>query len=380
MFQQINDRLASSAFSKIIEVEDTRVQRADPAEYQNVRAAFRTRNHQITINDRLGLWQNAGWHGLGEVTEEGLSPTDAVKRYLGFWVEEHPVYAKIDGKETVLPAKITVRSDTREIMGMVSIDYVVMQNLAIGQFAEALVGEDVACQMETCGSLLGGRKVFLLLRVPAISRVGKTGADVTVPYLMLASAHDGSMAFSALWTRQRVVCNNSNTTALSGIDGKVERGEAFRIRHTANMVEAVNEARKVLGIAAKGVARNNAEDSALSQHFLKPDGRTDYFRTVYASIYGPVDEKSTKEQDEAARMRRDRIIGEWTTLSQSESNTFDGIGGTAWSMYNAVTEWMDWTRCGTRMSEDRADHSRVLGVASVAKRKARRAAVALLSK
>mgnify|MGYP001810371937 CR=1 FL=1 len=67
-----------------------------------------------------------------------------------------------------------VRSDTREILGVVGPEFVPVQNIDLGKFADAMVGANAAVKMETCGSLLGGRKVFLLA-FPARSGSGRTG-------------------------------------------------------------------------------------------------------------------------------------------------------------------------------------------------------------
>jgi phage/plasmid-like protein (TIGR03299 family) len=373
----INDALAADARSNIIAVDDTRVATWDAAEFAGQNRQARTTNHQITITDRLATYKTRGWHGLGEVVEEGLGGEDAVKRILPWYVEEQPVFCEIDGVRRPLPAKVTVRSDTREVLGMVGADYQVIQNLAIGQFADALVGQDAALTMESCGSLLGGRKVFLLVRVPRECRVGATGADVTVPYLLLATGHDGSMAMSVTWTFTRVVCNNTYTSALGAIDGDVAAGRAFRIRHTRNAAEAVNEARRALAIAAKGADRFEELARQMASATMDASGLAAYFRQAYAGIYGPVNETSTLEQDETARLRRARVIGEWTELLDADTNRFDGTQGTLWAAFNCITEWQD-TRRSPSVKGDRRVHTNLLGVSATAKRVAMRAAMAMV--
>ncbi len=379
--RSVNDKLSAKAKSDAIVVDDTRVRTYDAAEFAGLSRTQRTTNHQLTPRDRLGLYKTRGWHGLGEVIDEGLSGEDAVKRYLGWWVEEHAVFAEIDGVRKPLPAKVTVRSDTREILGMVAADYVVVQNLQMGKIADSIVGQDAAVTMETCGSLLAGRKVFLTLRVPREVRVGKTGEDVSVAFLLLSSAHDGSAALSASWCFDRVVCNNTLTSALAGIDARVEAGTAFRIRHSGDVQGAIVEARKILGIASRGLDRYEEIAKQLSSVFPKAGGVDRYFRMAYASIYGEVkdeDAPEQKEQDEIARIRRNRIVEEWHAAMGQEEQRLDGIGGSLWAAFNAVSGWQDHKRMSDGVASDRRIHSNLLGVSSLAKRKALRTALAFV--
>jgi phage/plasmid-like protein (TIGR03299 family) len=69
-------------------------------------------------------------------------------------------------------------------------------------------------ELETAGSLKGGRKIW------ALARTGQTGLlkgnDRTNAYVLLATACDGTMATTAQFTSVRVVCNNTLAVALNG--------------------------------------------------------------------------------------------------------------------------------------------------------------------
>lgn len=385
--RQATDRISEDARKTIIEVEQERVIGGDPRE--NIRGRTvreMVTNHQITIADRLAMYKEPGWHGLGEVISASLSGREAIDRYLGWRVVQEPVFTEIDGTKRVLPLKANIRSDTKDLLGVVSSDYVVVQNNDLGDFADALLAEakeeGVGVRMETCGSLLGGRKVFLTLRPDREIRVGRTGQDVSIPLLTLLNGHDGSLAMSAAWTNVRVVCNNTYTSALGSIESDVSDGRAFRIRHMGKVQDYLNTAKACLGLAIKGMERYQAAASKMADKKLNKAEIRAYFEDVYRHTFGPIPEVIENEVHEVQKMKADAVIAEWTQLMGDDTNLFDGIEGTLWSAFNSITMWQDHKRAGEKSrvkSEDRRNHLKLLGQGAVDKRKAFRAAMAIAS-
>jgi phage/plasmid-like protein (TIGR03299 family) len=371
-----NQKLADGARGDVIPVKIETVQNYDPAEFGGARTITEMRtNHLVTTKDRLGAYMTKGWHGLGEVVEDGFSGEDAVRKFLPWSIERIQSSIEIDGVRKPLPVWANVRSDTREILGVVGPEYTPVQNLDLGKFADAMVGADAAVQMETCGSLLGGRKVFLLVRVPREIRVGKHGDDVSVPFLLLANGHDGTMAMTVLWTIERVVCANSYTRALGAVRGSLAEGTAFRIKHIGDVAGQLEEARRVLGIAAAGLTQYEEQARALAAHSKPISAIEEYFGSVFAAQFGG---KPEDDLDATAwEIRRDKIVGEWKALLDAETNTIDGIGGTMWAALNAVTEWTDHKR-SPGIKGDRRDHLKVLGAGATAKRNAMQLALAAI--
>lgn len=377
-----NNALAAGARGRIIPVEDTRVRQADASEFADL-GVRSTTNHQITSEDRLGLYKQAGWHGLGEVIEDGLSGREATRRYLGWAVDQEPVYTKIGGEERLLPLKANCRSDNHEVLGVVGPDYVLIQNEDVGDFADALVLESVeagaAVRMETCGSLLGGRKVFLTMRADREIRVGRTGADVQIPLLTLVNGHDGSVAMSAFWTMQRVVCNNTMTIALSSVEGELNAGRAFRVRHKGKVSDYLASAKIALGLAVKGLEKYQEAMTAMSERKLAKDELATFFADAYAAQYGRPPENPENEQQEVVKMRADRIVGEWMKLMGDDDQLIDGIAGTLFAAFNCVTSWQDHVRTPKMLKKpDRQNHMKMMGLAAGDKRKAMRVALAAI--
>ena len=103
------------------------------------------------------------WHGLGTRVEEALTSQDAL-HYSGLdWkVEQEPL---MTGTFKDVPGfKANIRSDNGTVLGVVSNRYQVVQNEEAFAFTDELIGEGVV--YETAGSLNGGRKVWLLAKLP----------------------------------------------------------------------------------------------------------------------------------------------------------------------------------------------------------------------
>jgi len=277
-----------------------------------------------------------------------------------------------------------VRSDTGEVLGVVSDQYKLVQNADVGEFADALLEEakleGVGVRMETCGSLLGGRKVFLTMRPDRDIRVGKGGDDVTIPLLTIINGHDGSLAMSAAWTFVRVVCNNTFTSALGSVTTAVEQGKGFRIRHSGKVTDYLQQAKAALGIAVKGLEKYQQIATAMADKKMSGAEIRAFFEDAYADMFGRPEETPTTDAEKAAAQKRDAVVNEWTRLMGDECQLIPGMAGSLWAAFNCITQWQDHTRAARTVKTDgRRDHLKLLGAGANDKRKAFRAALTELS-
>lgn len=150
------------------------------------------------------------WHGLGIMVAEAPASEDALYLAgLDWKVVQEPVFA--EGGIPIPGYRANIRDTDRKVLGIVSDRYKVIQNREAFSFTDALLGDGV--RYETAGSLNGGRRVWLLARMPeAIEMIG----DKVEPYLVFTNTHDGTNAVKAAVTPVRVVCNNTLNLALSG--------------------------------------------------------------------------------------------------------------------------------------------------------------------
>ena len=214
-------------------------------------------SHGITNNDSMFSVREVPWHGLGAVLDEyPKSIDDALdKAGLGWKVTHGDVLVvktpewtddfDVKHPAELVPAKgfkANLREDTGEVLGIVSEEYEVVDNRDAFRFLDALIGSDM--HFETAGSLWGGRRVWVLARLPEYVELG---GDPSATYIYVANSHDGSMAVTAAVTPIRIVCANTLGAALHRSEHGAAAQRTFRFRHTGNLQAKFAEARQVLG-------------------------------------------------------------------------------------------------------------------------------------
>lgn len=177
------------------------------------------------------------WHGLGTEVAEAPSSKDAlIYAGLNWKVAQKNVYAE-DGR--LIPGyKANTRTTDNAALGIVSDRYKVVQNEDAFQFTDDLLGEGVT--YETAGALQGGRKVWMLAKIP--HRYIIAGDEIT-PYLVVMNSHDGSSGIKVAMTPVRVVCQNTLNLALKSAK------RTWASKHTENVLTRVHAARETLWLA-----------------------------------------------------------------------------------------------------------------------------------
>ena len=107
--------------------------------------------------------REAPWHGLGVRVESALNSEDAlVMSGLNWNVLQKPIMTTAGNP---IPGyKANIRSTDDSALGIVSDKYKVVQNEDAFQFTDDLLGAGVT--YETAGALQGGRKVWMLAKMP----------------------------------------------------------------------------------------------------------------------------------------------------------------------------------------------------------------------
>lgn len=176
------------------------------------------------------------WHGLGIIVKEAPTSEEALRLAGLDWnVVQSPIFTshgKIEGY------KANIRSTDRQVLGVVTDRYKVVQNTEAFSFTDELLGQGV--RYETAGSLLGGRKVWLLARLP---REFIIAGERISPYLVFSNTHDGSGAVRVAVTPIRVCCNNTLNLALNTAT------RSFSMVHTGDVKGKVAEAKQTLFMA-----------------------------------------------------------------------------------------------------------------------------------
>lgn len=209
------------------------------------------------------------WHGLGVRVEEAPTSADAlICAGLNWDVLQKGVYTE-DGS-FIVGYKVNIRSSDNAQLGIVSDRYKVVQNEDAFRFTDDLLGEGVT--YETAGALQGGRKVWMLAKMPQKYIIG---GDEIAPYMVVMNSHDGSSGIKVAMTPVRVVCQNTLNLALNTAK------RAWTTKHTENVMNRVHEARETLMLAEAYMGNLEREIDALSRIKLTDQKVMDFMQEFF---------------------------------------------------------------------------------------------------
>ena len=254
------------------------------------------------------------WHGLGTKVEEAPTSADALRLAgLDWRVEQKNI--QLCGGSKVPGYKANVRSTDGKVLGVVSDRYRIVQNADAFEFTDSIIGGDV--RYETAGSLNGGKKIWLLAKLPETEIAG----DKTEPYLCFSNTHDGSGAVRVCMTPIRVVCNNTLNLALDSAK------RAWSVRHTGSLQSKMHEARTCLRMA-------NTYMGALAEKADRMANTTitrDQLNMILDELF-PEDEHSTEREKQNAKKLRDEYMVCYFAPDLIK------FRDTAWGAYNAMSD------------------------------------------
>ena len=278
------------------------------------------------------------WHGLGQLMTTGASIEDwqreagmdykvqrSVIRYATERDLTHPSqFRTVDDKHVLF------RSDTGAPLGVVSDGYKVVQPTEVLEFFRDWAAQG-GLTIESAGVLFGGRRYFATAKLAdAVSIDG--GRDTVVPYALLSTSADGSLATECRWTTVRTVCNNTLTMARKG-------AAAFKVSHRSVFV--AEDARMAVESAHEEFGAFMTAARYLSTVSMKVDEAEDMTLRLLMK---------TNEEVTRASAGFNRIMGLFN--GQGMGSNFETAHDTAWGWLNAVTEYVDH-HSRTRSEENR---------------------------
>ena len=258
------------------------------------------------------------WHGIGTVVEDCPSSGDAIRLAGLDWKVEQREVCTDSG--VVIPGyKANIRDRDQSILGVVSDRYQVVQNEDAFAFTDEMLGEGV--KYETAGALQGGRKTFILARLP--QRFIIAGDEIT-PYLVIMNSHDGSCSIKAAMTPVRVVCQNTLNLAFRTAK------RTWTTKHTSNIMERIDDARTTLQFAEHYMSEMGKGVDELVHKRL-----TDKKVLEYMSEFFPVTEDMTSVQ------RKNNL----TMLNDMKRRYFEApdlqeVGKNGYRFVNAVSDFV----------------------------------------
>lgn len=261
--------------------------------------------------------RTAPWHGLGTRVLEAPASKEALVLAGLDW----KVLQKSLNTEDGLPVsgfKANIRETDNQVLGVVTDRYKVVQNEDAFAFTDALLGEGVT--YETAGSLQGGRRTWILARLP--HRYIISGDEIT-PYLVFMNSHDGTGAIKAAMTPIRVVCQNTLNLALATAK------RSWSTNHVGNIEGKLDDARFTLLYADAYMAELGKTIDDLNRQKLSDRQVYEYIDALF-----PVSEKATEAQKKnILRLKED------VKMRFYDAPDLQHVGKNAYRFVNAVSDF-----------------------------------------
>ena len=254
------------------------------------------------------------WHGLGTHVEEAPTSADALRiAGLDWNVVQRNI--QVCGGAKIKNYKANVRDSDGTVLGVVSDRYKIVQNAEAFEFTDSLIGGEV--RYETAGSLNGGRKIWLLARLPETEIAG----DKTEPYICFTNTHDGSGAIRVCMTPIRIVCNNTLNLAL----GSARR--AWSVRHTGDMASKMHEARVCLEMASAYM--NDLSQTA--DRLANTTVTRDRLREILDEMFPVTEDSTDREKQNIQKLKNEYMVCYFAPDILK-------FRGTAWGAVNAMSD------------------------------------------
>ena len=259
------------------------------------------------------------WHGLGASLND---PTNVDACFRDAKLDYTAILGSVfDPAGQRIPfARSIVRDTDGKCVGVVGTGFEPLQTSEMADFLRPWV-ETGHARVETAGNLRDGRRVWALARLRGSAEIGD--GDRVDRFLLVAQAHDGSMSIRAGLTPVRVVCANTLAAAQGG-------GSLVRIKHTSSAKDKLAAVRDAM-LACKGSWQATIDQfRAMSKvRIAGEDAVRSFMRAVYRDKVDPSEKKRNT--------REDAIVG---LFEAGKGQDLTAARGTAWGLYNALTEYV----------------------------------------
>ena len=258
------------------------------------------------------------WHGLGTMVQEAPTSEDALHiAELDWRVEQTPVFT--DAGIEIPGYKANRRDTDGSILGIVSDRYKIVQNTEAFEFTDAIVGEteDGVVKYETAGSLCGGKRIWLLAKMPT----KKVLDDDVEPYMFFSNSHDGTGAIKVGMTPVRIVCANTLAIALNTAKRQ------WSTKHVGDMQSKLEEAKLCLRMADSYVANLDVEADRLANAKLYREQIEEILDEMF-----PADDNTSERKKNNIIQFKNQF---WTAYNMPDIQKFED---SAWMAVNAMSD------------------------------------------
>lgn len=258
------------------------------------------------------------WHGLGTMVEKAPTSADALHMAELDWrVEQTPVFT--DSGIEIPGYKANRRNTDGSILGIVSDRYKIVQNVDAFEFTDEIVGEtdDGVVTYETAGSLAGGKRIWLLAKMPT----KKVLDDDVDPFMVFTNSHDGTGAIRIAMTPIRVVCQNTLSMALNSAKRQ------WSTKHVGDMQSKLEEAKLCLQLADNYMVNLDIEADKLANAKLYQEQIEEILNEMFT-----VDDNASDRKKQNVQQFKNNF---WTVYNMPDIAKFED---SAWKAVNAMSD------------------------------------------
>lgn len=300
--------------------------------------------HNLNFNKKTGTHSFAShaevaWHGLGQVVKNAMTWQEAMKlANMDYEVNKSQACIAIETPSGIVFNEFkdrfgTYRTDTNDLLGMVSDRYEIVQNKDAFTFFDSIIDAGEAI-FETAGVLGNGERIFVTAKLPEDMLVN---GEVCNKYIILTSSHDGTSGIIAGLTTVRIVCNNTLQAALSDLSNKVS------IRHYSGAKDRLSEAYKVMGIASAYMKEVETIFNKMANVGLESEKLKEYIFDVMKPEYVPVT-ATEEEQVKISSTLINKVDSIFDFAMNHPTQNTAAAGGTVWGAYNAISGYYNFIK------------------------------------
>lgn len=277
---------------------------------------------------------------VGTLVPENVSASEAFRiAGLNWTAEKRPVYfLGSDGPVQDDSMCSIVRSDTDVCLGIHGSGYTPVQNSALVRLLEYL-REDI--DIETVLSIRNGRKVFASASIKTEGEV--VPGDRVRRYLHLFNSHDGSSGFGVFFSDIRLRCANQLTYLTGRAAGRAAAsGAGLRRKHTHSVTAFAEQLPHLIDLERRTFSESLSSLRALASVRLTSEAATRILSETFADkLAVPIRDKQSKEL--RPRTLNDlpevEIIRSHYRGGTGYGTQLEGIEGTVYGFYNAITQY-----------------------------------------
>lgn len=315
------------------------------------------------FGERFLGYRQPAWHHLGQVFEEPITASEAVKMAnLDYQVIKAPMTITVPtvfGKTSVpiedqiaLVREPVADDPEPRVFGYASPNYGVLQNTDIAEILDALVNE---WPVETAGALGHGETTFMSLDVGMAS----VGGEEVHQYFLATDTKDGKTAFRMAFTPIRVVCMNTLVVGLA------QASVLQKMQHIADIRNQVEYRLELMAKLQKAQKYVMGTFDVMAAAVLSPRQITETMKAAYpfparpgkATLLDTFDDDDIEAMDlgvlygEATEAQKqwvyycDRATNYRLGAKERLDKLNDGnpsLANTAWYVYNSVVEAEDF--------------------------------------